>query len=103
MVTLSRRATPPQAMMLRIVEGAIKNASDAHGKDFDPTFARSVAKRAVGTLSAEMPAVLAAQPSEKIGAATKFAIGRRSERKAYLVEPAVALSHQRARSGAISP
>lgn len=69
MTTLYKRATPSQAMILRIVEGAIKNTCDAHGIEFDPKFARSVAKRAAGTLSEQIPAVLAAKPSEKVGAA----------------------------------
>src|SRR5690348_84508 len=46
--------------MLRIVEGAVKNVADKDGKQFDPYHARSIAKRAVGTLTAQMPEVLAA-------------------------------------------
>jgi len=62
MSTLSKRATPLQLQMLRIIEGAVKNTFDAHplyliGMDEYPfdkdRFARSVAKRAVGTLSAQ--------------------------------------------------
>ena len=52
--------------ILRIIEGAIKNVSDAHGLKFDGSFARSVAKRACGTLSSQIEDVLAATtPSGK--------------------------------------
>lgn len=86
MSTLSKRATPLQLQMLRIIEGAVKNAFDAHPELIglvlldDRTierFARSVAKRAVGTLSAQMPWSLAPEggrqvlaevtPSEQVG------------------------------------
>ncbi len=60
MVTLAKRATPSQARILRIVEGAVLNASDAHAKPRDEQFARSIAKRATGTLTAQWPDVLAA-------------------------------------------
>lgn len=59
MVTLAKRATPAQARILRIVEGAVINAADAHGLRRDPWLARSIAKRAAGTLSAQWPEVLA--------------------------------------------
>lgn len=72
MATLYKRATPAQRQMLRIIEGAVLNAHHAHPGCF-PTdgrinqrpditierFARSVAKRAVGTLSAQMLGELA--------------------------------------------
>lgn len=59
MSSLYKRATPVQLRMLRIVEGAVLNTIDAHdlgdGFLFDTKrFARSVAKRAVGTLSAQI-------------------------------------------------
>jgi len=87
MATLYKRATPSQAMILRIVEGSIKNACDAHKSEFNPYLARSIAKRAAGTLTAEFPAVLAAKPSEKLGLATSFVMANRAARKAQLVEP----------------
>lgn len=66
MASLYRRATPSQARILRAVEGAVKNVSDAHGLEFNPRHARSIAKRAAGTLSACWPEVLAAtSPSKK--------------------------------------
>lgn len=69
MATLYRRASPAQHRMLRIVEGAVKNAADAHPEiTISPQFRRSVAKRAAGTLSAQWPEVLAANakfPSDK--------------------------------------
>jgi len=78
MSTLSKRATPLQLQMLRIIEGAVINALDAHpvwliqkGDEYayDPKrFARSVAKRAVGTLSAQLADKLAEiTPSEQMG------------------------------------
>ena len=61
MTSLYNRATPSQARILRIVEGAVKNAADAHPTiEVSKRFARSVAKRAAGTLSAQWPEVLAA-------------------------------------------
>lgn len=61
MSSLYARATPRQARVLRIVEGAVRNASDAHpAKRIDDRMARSIAKRAAGTLTAAW-SVLAAQ------------------------------------------
>jgi hypothetical protein len=60
MVTLSKRATPSQNRMLRIIEGAVLNAFDSKGLPRNPVFARSIAKRAAGTLSAQWPEVLSA-------------------------------------------
>lgn len=60
MVTLYKRATPAQIQALRIIEGAVKNATDAHpGLRIGPGHRRSIAKRAVGTLTARWPEVLA--------------------------------------------
>jgi hypothetical protein len=67
MASLYHRATPSQARILRAVEGAVKNASDAHPKYAVPQHMRkSIAKRAAGTLSAQWLTVLAAHsvPSE---------------------------------------
>jgi hypothetical protein len=64
MVTLYKRATPAQARILRIVEGAVKNAADAHPElKISPHYRRSIAKRAAGTLTAQWPDVLAAKRS----------------------------------------
>lgn len=90
-------------MMLRIVEGSIKNASDAHGVTFDPYFARSVAKRAVGTLSAAMPSVLAAKPSEKLGVATELVMSARAARKAQVAKPSGGPTFARPKAGAVPP
>jgi hypothetical protein len=60
MSSLYKRATPEQFWMLRVIEGAIKNTCDAHNDKFSRTFAKSVAKRAVGTLTAERPKTLGA-------------------------------------------
>jgi hypothetical protein len=66
MATLYKRATPQQVRILRIVEGAVRNALDAHPDvAFPDNFARSVAKRAAGTLTAQWRVVLAAHtPSD---------------------------------------
>lgn len=48
-----------------MIEGAVKNACDAHPGWRPPKhFARSIAKRAAGTLTAQWPEVLAAEPSD---------------------------------------
>lgn len=67
MTTLYKRANPSQRRLLRIIEGAIKNASDAHSRNAVPQkFARSIAKRAAGTISAQWPELLAARmPSNR--------------------------------------
>lgn len=66
MTSLYNRASPPQAHVLRIVEGAIKNAAHAHEEiKVSPRHRRSIAKRAAGTLTAQWPEVLAATRSQK--------------------------------------
>lgn len=62
MSTLYKRATPRQALVLRMVEGAVKNTLTAHpsyGTMPPERLARSIAKRAAGTLTAGWPDVLA--------------------------------------------
>lgn len=60
MSSLYKRATPIQRRMLRIIEGAVRQAHDSHPDMTDMNkFARCVAKRAVGTLTAQMPDVFA--------------------------------------------
>ncbi len=67
MTTLSKRATPRQALLLRMVEGACRNAMHAHsGAVLDDKMCRSIAKRAAGTLAAQWAAVLAA-PAVRTG------------------------------------
>jgi len=68
MPTLSKRATPLQAQILRVVEGSIRDAVNSHPTwSFDPRFTKSIAKRAAGTLSALWPAGSAvAKPSAAI-------------------------------------
>lgn len=62
MASLYKRATPPQARILRIVAGAVLNAGDAHPEyGLDKKIARSIAKRACGTLTAGWQDVLAAK------------------------------------------
>lgn len=67
MASLYNRATPSQRRILRVIKGAVKNAADAHPQyRVSDRFARSVAKRAAGTLTAQWPDVLAARmPSER--------------------------------------
>ena len=69
MVSLYKRATPSQARILRIVEGAVRNAAHGHPEiDVPETFARSVAKRACGTLTSQWGEVLAARSASSDGA-----------------------------------
>lgn len=62
MSSLYKRATPRQAIVLKMIEGAVRNAAHAHpGRSIDDQrIARSIAKRAAGTLTAQWPSVLAA-------------------------------------------
>lgn len=60
MATLWNRATPSQYRMLRAIAGAVRNTAHAHQVEVPKSFARSVAKRATGTLTAQWPDVLAA-------------------------------------------
>ena len=85
MTSLYNRATPSQDRILRIVEGAVLNTADAHGNTRDVWLARSIAKRAAGTLSAQWPEVLAANSrlpaSGSVADTTKC---RACERRAHL-------------------
>ena len=69
MTTLWKRATPSQYRMLRAIAGAVMNAAHAHQIEMPTNFARSVAKRATGTLTAQWAEVLAAksQPRRQEG------------------------------------
>jgi len=51
--------------MLKVIAGAVINVCDHHGLQRDRKFARSVAKRAVGTLTASWPDVLAAKETRR--------------------------------------
>lgn len=56
MASLYTRKTFRQRRALRIVAGAVMNAAHAHPQyGIDEKIARSIAKRAVGTLTAEWP------------------------------------------------
>lgn len=60
MTTLANRATPRQAQVMRMIEGACRNAAHAHpGRVLDDIMARSIAKRATGTLTSQWGQVLA--------------------------------------------
>lgn len=70
MSSLYRRATPQQRRLLRIVEGAVRNACHYHSDrlHIEPRFVRSIAKRTVGTLTAQWPEASAARaPSQQRG------------------------------------
>lgn len=70
MSTLYKRATKNQMKLLKAVSGAVLNEADAHGKSRDYRQSRSIAKRAVGTISALWPDVLvAARPPPSGGIA----------------------------------
>lgn len=57
-------ATPAQKRIYRAVRGATLNVADAHPSwGLNKIIARSIAKRAAGTLTAEWPEVLAARES----------------------------------------
>lgn len=60
MSTLWKRASKNQMKLLRAVYGAVINEADAHGRIRNETQARSISKRAVGTISALWPDVLVA-------------------------------------------
>lgn len=60
MASLYKRATPTQVRILRIIEGAIRNTMHAHPElVVSERHARSIAKRAAGTLSSQLGDVLA--------------------------------------------
>lgn len=62
MTTLYKRANPPQARILRIVAGAVMNVAHYHPEyGLTHRIARSIAKRATGTLTAQWRDVLAAR------------------------------------------
>lgn len=55
MATLEKRANPLQRRLFRIVKGSIQDAANAHpGWKISERMKRSIAKRVVGTLSAEL-------------------------------------------------
>ncbi len=66
MASLYNRASPQQNRVLRIIEGAIRNATHAHPEiEIGPRHRRSIAKRAAGTLTAQWPEVLAAKGAKR--------------------------------------
>ena len=71
MTTLRNRATPRQAVVMRMIEGAVRNAAHAHpGWNLTEKMARSISKRATGTLTSAWGSVLASpqqRPSERRG------------------------------------
>src|ERR1700676_1608974 len=60
MTTLSKRATPAQNTVMRMIGGACLNAATAHPDwEFDPRLVASISKRATGTLTGQWPEALA--------------------------------------------
>lgn len=72
MVTLYKRANPAQRKLLKIIEGAVLNAADAHGETRNPVKARSIAKRAAGTISAQWPVLLASAKTSVRSVSTDY-------------------------------
>lgn len=65
MTSLYIKATPSQRRVLRAVEGAVFNAHHAHPEwAFDQRLARSIAKRAAGTLTAQWSVLASAGASD---------------------------------------
>ena len=77
MATLYKRANARQKRLLRIIEGAVHNTLHAHpdGLLDNERFARSVAKRAVGTISSQWGDLLALGDAvrHRLGGATPVA------------------------------
>jgi hypothetical protein len=90
MTTLSNRLTPRQAMVMRMIEGSIRDAVNAHPDwNFDPRFVKSIAKRATGTLTSQWGDVLAlsARKSEALpGLASEAGGSQRLAAPAPVVE-----------------
>ena len=103
MTTLAKRATPRQAVVMRIVAGAVRNAAHAHPKwNIPPKAANSIAKRAAGTLTAGWPDVLAApRASSEQGSPHSWGAGSAScghvatagDRERGIAEPRSPLVH----------
>lgn len=55
MTTLSKRATPSQKKVLKIIAGAVKTSATVHPHRDCAALAESIAKRATGTLSGVFP------------------------------------------------
>lgn len=88
MSSLYKRASPSQYRMLRIIAGAVENAAHAHRASIPHNFARSVAKRATGTLTAQWPDVLAAKTDRRQKPATGHLTYPAQARRAQISERA---------------
>ena len=79
MTTLQNRATPAQRVVFRMIEGACWNAAHHHPDwHISPRMARSIAKRATGTLTSQWGAVLvASERSEGSGGQISTAAPKR--------------------------
>lgn len=66
MATLSKRASPLQEKLLRMIEGAVRNTMHAHpGLPLDDRMARSISKRAAGAISAQWGSLAACKRSDR--------------------------------------
>lgn len=97
MASLYSRATPQQARILRMIEGAIVNAAHAHPEiRISPRHRRSIAKRATGTLSSQWPEVLAAtRRSDGANASAKPSQGRKGQVTSLSPRALIRLSMER--------
>lgn len=73
MTTLSKRATPLQSQVMRVIEGAVRDAAQAHPGRDTASLAASIAKRATGTLTALLPDVLAVEGQSNSRAVSRTA------------------------------
>jgi hypothetical protein len=89
MTSLYNRATSVQERILRIVEGAVRNAAACHSEArFSHKFPRSVAKRAAGTITAQLAVTLAGSGPSDQGGATGF--NRTASEVGVALRPALA-------------
>lgn len=99
MVTLAKRATPSQHKLLKIIEGAVLNTADAHQLPRDNKLARSIAKRATGTISSQWKELLAvsavvAATLPSVKGVDNIVHCRACERRAQLVKRRVRRQYQ---------
>lgn len=100
MTTLAKRATPSQTRILRIIEGAVLNTADAHKLERDEFIARSIAKRATGTLTAQWPEVLAANTRPPKSSTIANGLCRACERRKHILNKCVRSEHAKLLGGA---
>jgi hypothetical protein len=93
MASLYKRATPFQVRLLRAVEGAVHNTAHAHPEFLiTDKFARSIAKRAAGTISAQMPGSLA-RPHQRVSQDQAVSLRTARSAASHLLLAPIASSH----------